>query len=88
MAYDEPSESLVPALLGKRRKWRASVRPALNGYQRGRCFYCYRAISVLADGVVGSDVDHLLLFVSAVRGAGVDVDVVWNLVLACASCNS
>jgi hypothetical protein len=88
VAYDEPTESLVSALLGKRRPWRTSVRPALNGYQRGHCFYCYRSISVRADGEDGSDVDHLLPFSSAVRGAAVDVDGVWNLVLACGPCNS
>jgi hypothetical protein len=38
VAYEPPSESLVPLLLGKRRRFRFGVRPALNGYQRGHCF--------------------------------------------------
>ncbi len=49
-------ELLVPALLGKRRAI-TEVRPALNGYQKGHCFYCFSTIS-LTDPSNASDVDH------------------------------
>jgi 5-methylcytosine-specific restriction endonuclease McrA len=88
VAYERPSESLVPLLLGKRRSFRFGVRPALNGYQRGFCFYCYRPISVLSEGDRGSDVDHFLPFSSFARGVHLDLEGVWNLVLACKPCNS
>lgn len=87
VAYEPPSGSLVPLLLGKRRRFRFGVRPALNGYQRGFCFYCYRPISVLSEGERGCEVDHFLPFSSFARGIHLDLEGVWNLVLACASCN-
>lgn len=58
------------------------VRGALNGYQRGRCFYC-RAETPLA----ASDVDHFFPWVLKERGEMPDADGVWNLVLACRVCN-
>lgn len=58
------------------------VRGALNGYQRGRCFYC-RAETPLA----ATDVDHFFPWVLKERGEMPDGDGVWNLVLACRACN-
>jgi hypothetical protein len=83
--YDAPRELLVPALLGKRRAI-TEVRPALNGYQKGHCFYCFSAIS-LTDPSTATDVDHFFPHVLMSRGMGVDLDLPWNLVLACATCN-
>jgi hypothetical protein len=40
-----------------------SVRPALNGYQRGRCFYCAEAVSLAQ-----VDVDHFFPWVLKERG--------------------
>jgi hypothetical protein len=45
------------------------VRAALNGYQRGRCFYC-RAETPLA----AADVDHFFPWVLKERGAMPDAD--------------
>jgi 5-methylcytosine-specific restriction endonuclease McrA len=59
-----------------------SVQPALNGYQKGRCFYC-RAEMTLA----GVDVDHFFPWILKERGDMPDADGVWNLVLACRRCN-
>lgn len=58
------------------------VRAALNGYQRGCCFYC-SAEMPLAE----AEVDHF--FPWALKAARVmpDADSVWNLVLACRACN-
>jgi hypothetical protein len=61
-----------------------SCRDALNGYQKGRCFYCYRALT-LEPG--DTDVDHFLPHVLKRGPLRNRVDGVWNLVLACADCN-
>ena len=58
------------------------VRAALNGYQRGSCFYC-RAEMTLAQ----ADVDHFFPWALKARREMPDADSVWNLVLACRSCN-
>lgn len=62
----------------------SSCRDTLNGYQKGRCFYCFGSISI--DGGEGlADVDHF--FPWALRRAVPNVDGIWNLVLACTDCN-
>lgn len=62
----------------------SSCRHTLNGYQKGRCFYCFGSISV--DGGDGlADVDHF--FPWALRREVSNVDGIWNLVLACTHCN-
>jgi hypothetical protein len=58
------------------------VRPALNGYQKGRCFYCNGPIAL-----AGADVDHFFPWILKERGVMPDADGVWNLVLACKRCN-
>jgi 5-methylcytosine-specific restriction endonuclease McrA len=62
-----------------------SCRSALNGYQKGCCFYCYDAISIQpGEGV--AHVDHF--FPWARRDElGRSLDGVWNLILACPTCN-
>jgi hypothetical protein len=58
------------------------VRPALNGYQRGRCFYC------AAETALGSvEIDHFFPWILKQRGEMPDADGIWNLVLACTRCN-
>lgn len=58
------------------------VRHALNGYQRGCCFYCRAETPLTA-----TDVDHFFPWTLKARGLMPDADGVWNLVLACARCN-
>ena len=58
------------------------VRAALNGYQRGRCFYCDEETPLAA-----IDVDHFFPWVLKERRYMPDADCVWNLVLACQRCN-
>ena len=71
----------------RRRDGRVSVtscRSALNGYQKGCCFYCFASISI--EGVDVADVDHF--FPWRLRGRlGRNLNGLWNLVLACPSCN-
>ena len=69
-----------------RRRAVTGVVPAFNGYQDGRCAYCNVNFEVTGSA---PEVEHVLPFVLKSRGwSGPDVDAVWNLVLACDSCNS
>lgn len=66
-----------------------SARDALNGYQKGKCFYCFRDIRIDAGCDSIADVDHFfphILKRSPVFNQ-VNIDGVWNLVLACPECN-
>jgi hypothetical protein len=82
--YDPALKQLVSG--GKQRRVSiASCRDSLNGYQKGRCFYCYQTISVDVGDNDLADVDHFLPWrlhqdIPAIDGA-------WNLVLACKECN-
>jgi hypothetical protein len=56
----------------------------LNGYQKGKCFYCFADIYL--EGLAIPDVDHF--FPHVLKVVGFDgIDGVWNLVLACQQCN-
>ncbi len=64
----------------------SSCRDSLNGYQKGRCFYCFRPISINdSESDDYADVDH---FIPKKEGSTINnIDGVWNLVLACSHCN-
>lgn len=62
-----------------------SCRYSLNGYQKGRCFYCYDDISVDKGADNLADVDHFLPW--AAKDNLDNINGVWNLVLACKDCN-
>jgi hypothetical protein len=62
-----------------------SCRDSLNGYQKGRCFYCYRPISLKPGHTELADVDHFIPWMA--RDVVPNVNGVWNLVLACQCCN-
>lgn len=62
-----------------------SVRSALNGYQKGRCFYCFENINLQEKQNL--DVDHFIPFVLQQYIPDVNLNGVWNLVLACKDCN-
>ena len=72
----------LPADHRIRRTSLTRVRDALNGYQRGRCFYCRTEVPLAA-----TEVDHFFPWVLKERGEMRDADNVWNLVLACRACN-
>lgn len=87
--YDAPREILVPGLAGKRRPI-TEVRPALNGYQKGFCFYCFNPIRLTGpwnEVERSADVDHFIPHSLMGRAVVEDLDVPWNLVLACQPCN-
>jgi 5-methylcytosine-specific restriction endonuclease McrA len=65
-----------------------SVRKPLNGYQKGKCFYCYRRISIESGQPNTCDVDHFIpLSVQYSSTVDMDLNGVWNLVLTCQECN-
>ena len=69
-----------------RRRTVTSSRSALNGYQKGRCFYCHADLQLQGEKM-NVDVDHFFPHRLKQAGLGVNLDGVWNLVLACPSCN-
>jgi 5-methylcytosine-specific restriction endonuclease McrA len=69
-----------------RRKGVTSTRGALNGYQKGRCFYCSDDLRLLAEDL-NADVDHFFPHKLKKTYPHINLDGVWNLVLSCKSCN-
>lgn len=69
-----------------KRKSVTSSRSALNGYQKGRCFYCFSELTLLGDGM-NVDVDHFFPHKLKQQDRVLTVDGVWNLVLSCQQCN-
>ena len=69
-----------------RRKNVTSSRDALNGYQKGKCFYCFKDI-ILSQGEEEScDIDHF--FPHFLRSHQFEnINGIWNLVIACKACN-
>ena len=70
-----------------RRKNVTSAKAALNGYQKGKCFYCFDNITVSDRGNTSCDVDHFFPHTIQQYMPDVNLDGVWNLVLACPDCN-
>ncbi|MFC2038984.1 HNH endonuclease [Chloroflexota bacterium] len=64
-----------------------SSRDALNGYQRGKCFYSFSDISILTGSEILADVDHFFPYSLKNKLKGLNLDGVWNLVLASKDCN-
>ena len=86
--YDENNELFYAAVEGSRRNNITSSRDALNGYQKGKCFYCFDDISIETGDSNLADVDHF--FPYRLRTSDSDIrnlDGVWNLVLTCKNCN-
>ena len=63
------------------------ARPALNGYQKGKCFYCFRPVVILKGHQELADIDHLFPFALEKNGLATNLNGIWNLVLACQTCN-
>jgi hypothetical protein len=65
-----------------------SSREALDGYQKGKCFYCFRDINIVPGHENLADVDHFIPYMLLGRGeTKANLNGVWNLVLACRECN-
>ncbi len=85
VSYDPDLQSL--RTVGRRRTAVAGIRGALNGYQKGVCFYCYSPISTDSSTGSQAQVDHVFAWSLGAVVGNAPVDGVWNLVLACGRCN-
>jgi hypothetical protein len=83
--YDDQTQLLRAA--NRRRAPITAARGALNGYQKGACFYCYRPISTETGSSILGEVDHVFAWSTGPTVGGAPIDGVWNLVLACRGCN-
>ncbi len=87
VTYDQEDQHLIVGQSSRRRSV-AGSREALNGYQKGRCFYCFDDIEVSdPNSDAYAEVDHFFPHVLKTFGVGSIVDGVWNLVLSCRNCN-
>jgi 5-methylcytosine-specific restriction endonuclease McrA len=86
--YDQTDESLFINPRGHRIGI-TGCRDALNGYQKGKCFYCSKNTVIGRAEPNGVDVDHLHPLALSQFGefSRLNLNGVWNLVLACAGCN-
>lgn len=84
--YD-PTDSSLFTLETDRRVSLTGCRGALNGYQKGKCFYSFADISIDPSDPNLADIDHFFPHVLKTAGLGCRVDQVWNLVLSSQGCN-
>jgi len=85
--YLAESQQLATNDIDMRRVDITSCREALNGYQKGKCFYCFKRISLLSGSDELCDVDHFFPHMLKFCADGKPVDGVANLVLSCKDCN-
>jgi hypothetical protein len=85
---DENSLFFIESSLMKRKDV-TSVKDALNGYQKGKCFYSFQNISINSKSDNICDVDHFLPHSNKKKHSefGGNINGVWNLVLANSSIN-
>ncbi len=84
--HDNDGE-LLYSYSNNRRTTITRSREALNGYQKGRCFYCYDDIDITPFSDNLADVDHFFAHTFKEHLSPKNLDGVWNLVLACQTCN-
>jgi len=85
--YDEVGEELFIVTDAMKRIDVSNARDALNGYQKGKCFYCCDDVSVLTGAENVCQVDHVLPHTNKLHHYPANINGVWNLVLSCRSCN-
>lgn len=81
----DPEQQHVFSETSGRRVNITSCRDSLNGYQKGKCFYCFQGIDVTPGSESLCDVDHFFPWV--LKGDIDNINGLWNLVLSCKSCN-
>lgn len=89
--YDEQDSLLFVQDSFMKRLNITSVRDALNGYQKGKCFYSFNDISInhnISQNICA--VDHFLPHIHKRHhhSSGANINGVWNLVLADAEVNN
>ena len=85
--FDPDHERLFALDRAFARRSITSCRDALNGYQKGKCFYCFADVSVRPEAADLADIDHFFPHTLQPHEPKVNLDGVWNLVLACHGCN-
>lgn len=70
-----------------RRKQVTSAVSALNGYQKGKCFYCFGDIAIHGSPHLVCDVDHFYPYTLQPFHPQINFNGIWNLVLSCPNCN-
>ncbi len=85
VTYDQAGQRLLSA---RRRTPITGARQALNGYQKGACFYCFEPLSLTTASGNTCHIDHVFAWSTGATIVGAPIDGVWNLVLACPTCNS
>ena len=88
VSYDNEDESIIFED-SHRRIGISSCRDALNGYQKGYCFYSKTPISLNRLSIDLCDVDHFLphTLCQYSEFGSVNINGVWNLVLSSKECN-
>ncbi|MCG9971168.1 HNH endonuclease domain-containing protein [Christiangramia crocea] len=88
--YDDDLDFLFLENNIMRRKSITSARNALNGYQKGKCFYSNNNISLQSGNIDLCHVDHFLPHVNKLQHIkhSANINGVWNLVLAHPTINS
>ena len=86
--YDEDRDLLFTESDIIRRIDITSSRDSLNGYQKGKCFYCKRPIVIdSSDPDQMADVDHFFPHILFNTISNINLNGIWNLVLSCRECN-
>ncbi len=83
--YDPDNQLLFTFSDRRRRVDVTSCRDALNGYQKGKCFYSFADISIEPGSTNLADVDHFIPH--SLNEYIINIDGVWNLVLSSTECN-
>lgn len=84
--HDHALGELFAVDASQRRRSVTTSRSALNGYQKGRCFYCGAELQLVGERM-NVDVDHFFPHRLKQGNLDMNLDGVWNLVLACPTCN-
>lgn len=84
--HDLKNQTLFTFDQSCRRKSVTSARGALNGYQKGKCFYCRCSIDI--DNGLTTEVDHFFPHALSRDPTFAMINGIWNLVLACDICNA
>jgi hypothetical protein len=88
--HDDESQLIFIENRDRKRVSVASSRDSLNGYQKGKCFFCFKDIIIDDTNTYHlADVDHFFPHSLNTRTTdhAFNINGIWNLVLACRECN-
>lgn len=87
VAYNLDTKNLDVLRNKFRRKNVTPARNSLSGYQKGKCFYCHKNLDLYAEPIQ-CHVDHLIPHtLQSLTNRNLNLNGIWNLVLACPECN-